>query len=83
MFYSVGIWQRHRVAPRDVPAIIQAHLIEALFVLARPGQPVKDFAEQVAHQEHPSFLVGRMLQQAHFDKLARGEALAATRSVIS
>jgi hypothetical protein len=33
--------------------VIQAHLIAALFILPRPGQPVKDFAEQVAHPMIP------------------------------
>jgi len=50
VFLSVGIWQRHRVPPRETPAIIQTHLIATLFILSRPRQTVEDFAEQVAHQ---------------------------------
>ena len=50
MFLPVGTWQRHRVPPRETPAIIQAHLIATSFILPRPGQTVEYFAEQVAHQ---------------------------------
>ena len=55
VFLPVGAWQRHRVAPRKTTTIIQAHLIAALFILSKPGQPVKYFAEQVAYQNIPPF----------------------------
>ena len=49
-FISVWAYERHRVGPREMTAIVQAHLIETLVILSGPGQTVKDFAEQVAHQ---------------------------------
>ncbi len=49
-----GTYQQHQVVPRKSTAINQTYLVTTLFIPPRPGQPVEQFAEQVAYQSPSS-----------------------------